>query len=90
MTNFKKNYTLRDKTMANKLMYILNDDAQNYLFCRLLLVVEKLGQLYKPTNQIQSKVLKVVKRIRKLYYKTLGTSTINSQMSPPSLCCCAF
>ena len=30
----------RDKTMVDKLMYIPNDDIQNYLFCILRLVVE--------------------------------------------------
>ena len=30
----------RDKTMTDKLMYIPNDDTQNYPFCRLKLVVE--------------------------------------------------
>ena len=30
----------RDKTMADTLMYILNDDTQNYTFCRSKLVVE--------------------------------------------------
>ena len=29
-----------DKTMANKLMYIPNYDAQNYPFCRFKLEVE--------------------------------------------------
>ncbi len=29
----------RDKTMTDKLMYIPNDDTQNYLFCRLQLVI---------------------------------------------------
>ena len=32
----------RDKTMADKLMYIPNDDKQNYPFCRLQLVVVML------------------------------------------------
>ena len=31
---------LRDKTMSNKLIYIPNDNTQNYPFCRLQLVVE--------------------------------------------------
>ena len=31
------------KTMANKLMYIPNDDTQYYSFCRLQLVVETFG-----------------------------------------------
>ena len=35
----------RDKTMADKLMYKPNDDTQNYLFCRLQLVVETFGHL---------------------------------------------
>ena len=30
----------RDKTMADKVMYIPNDDTQNYPFCRSQLVVE--------------------------------------------------
>ena len=34
---------LKDKTMADKLMYISNNDKQNYPLCRLKLVVEKLG-----------------------------------------------
>ena len=34
-----------DKTMADKSIYIANDDAQNYLFCRLKLVVETFGHL---------------------------------------------
>ena len=32
-------------------MYIPNDDAQNYPFCRLKLVVETFGHLTKWTNQ---------------------------------------
>ena len=35
---------LRYKTMANKLMYIPNDDTQNYLFCRLQYMVGTFGQ----------------------------------------------
>ena len=31
---------LRDKTMADKLLYTPNDDTQKYPFCRLQLVVE--------------------------------------------------
>ena len=37
----------RDKTVANKLMYISNDDTQNYPFCRLKLVVETFGHSTK-------------------------------------------
>ena len=32
--------TQRDKTLADKSMYIPNDDTQNYPFCTLKLVVE--------------------------------------------------
>ena len=32
-----------DKTMANKLMHIPNDDTQITPFCRLVLVVETLN-----------------------------------------------
>ena len=35
----------RDNTMADKFMYIPNDNAQNYPFCRLKLVVEKFEHL---------------------------------------------
>ncbi len=37
--------------MVDKLMYILIDDTQDYPFCRLQLVVEKLGYSIKWTNQ---------------------------------------
>ena len=45
--------------MADKLMYISNDDNQNYPFCRL--VVETFGKLNKPANQNLIKVHEVVK-----------------------------
>ena len=55
--------------MANKLMYVPNDDTQNYPFCRLL--VETLDtQQNEPTNQNSSKFTKVVKPTNK---KTLQT-----------------
>ena len=63
----------RDKTMVNKLMYIR--------FSGLQLVVETLGHLI---NQL-TKSIKVSKnRLRKLYYEILGTSVINSPLSPSS------
>ena len=34
---------LKDKKMADKLMYIPNNDTQNYPYCRLKLVVETIG-----------------------------------------------
>ena len=49
--------------MAGKLMYISNDDTQNYPFCRLQLVAEMFDtQINKPTNK---KVPKVVKPTNK-------------------------
>ena len=67
--------------MADKFMYIHNDDTQNYPFCRLKFVVET----FESTNKNWLKSPKLLsKRIRKLYYKTLGTIVINSPMSPPS------
>ena len=44
--------------MADKLMYIPNDNKQNYPFCRLQLVVETFGH---PGIQNSFKVPKVVK-----------------------------
>ena len=60
--------------MADKLIYIPNDDAQNYFFCRLQLVVKRLDtQLYEPTNPNSLKVPKVVETTNKSYDETLGT-----------------
>ena len=60
--------------MVDKLMYIPNDDTQNYPFYRLKL--KRLNtQLNYPTNQNSLKPPKFLsQRIRKRYYKTLGTS----------------
>ena len=68
-------------------MLIPNDHTQHNSYCRLQLVVETFGNLLnKPTNQNSIKFHKVVKElIRKLYYKTLKTSVLNSPMSPPFL-----
>ena len=43
--------------MAEKSMYILNNDTQYYPYCRLQLIVET----FEPTNQNSIKVPKVVK-----------------------------
>ena len=52
--------------MAEKFMYIPIDDTQNYLFCRLKLVVKRLDDLInEPTNQKPVKVPKVVKPTNK-------------------------
>ena len=45
--------------MDDELMFIPNDDTQNYNFCRLQLVVETFG-LYEPKNQNSINVPKVV------------------------------
>ena len=80
--------------MADKLMYITNNDTQNYPFCRLQLKGLD-SKLFKPFK-IQLKSPKLLSQsIRKNYYKTLGTNVINSSMSPPSLmllleCCIRF
>ena len=42
---------LRDKAMADKFMYISNNDIQNYLFCRLQLLVETFGHSTLSTNE---------------------------------------
>ena len=49
--------------MVDKLIYIPNDDTQNYPFCRLLLVVD--NQLNETTNQNTTKVPKVIKPTNK-------------------------
>ena len=65
--------------MADKSMYIPNDDTQNYPFFRLKIVVESSDtELDEPTNQNSIKISKFLsQRIRKRYYKTLGTSFID-------------
>ena len=69
--------------MADKFMHILNDDTQNYHFCRLQLEFETFGHsINKRTNKKSLK--KVVKSTnKKRYFKTLGTSEINSQCPLP-------
>ena len=44
-----------DKTIAEKLMFILNDDTQNCPFCRLQKEVENVGtlNLVNQQNKIQ-------------------------------------
>ena len=71
----------------DKLMYILYDDAQNFPFCGLQLVVETFGYSTWWINQSNfTKVPKVIKPTnKKRYCMTLGTSVINSPMSPLSL-----
>ena len=62
-------------------MFIPNDDTQNY-FCRLQLVDETFGHSTKQPIKTQLKSPKLLgQRIRKSYYKTLGTSVINMPIS---------
>ena len=63
--------------MADRLINIPNDDTQNYPFCRNYNQLLKSfdTQINEPTN-LNSK--KPSQRIRKRYYKTFGTSAINS------------
>ena len=72
-----------DKTIADKLIYNPNDNTHNYPFCGFNLLVKIFGHSTKETNQ--SKFNKSYQRLRKHYNKTLGTSVINSLMSPPSM-----
>ena len=52
--------------MADKCMFIPNVNKQNYIFCRLQLMVELIDtQLNKPTNQNPLIFLKVVKPTHK-------------------------
>ena len=73
--------------MADKLIYIPNDDIQNYPFCRLQLVAETFENSRKWTNK--SKFILVPKVVmptnEKRNYNILGRSVKNSPMSPPSL-----
>ena len=70
----------RDKTMADKLICISNDNTQNNLLCRLQLVVETFDtQGHESTSQNWNsiKVLKLLgQRIRKRYNKILKTSNV--------------
>ena len=64
-----------------KLIYIPNDDTQNYSSVDYNYWLKRLNtELNKPINQNSIKVLKVGKTANKktLLYKTLGTSVINS------------
>ncbi len=48
--------------MADKLLYIPNDDTQNYPYYRLIL--ERLNaQLHKPTNQNSVKIPKFIVKL---------------------------
>ncbi len=76
--------------MVGKIMYIANDDTQNKTFCKLKLVVETFEHLTLwKNNQNSLKVPTLLSQlIRKRNCKTLGTSVINRQISPPSMGYC--
>ena len=57
--------------MADKLMYIPNYDTQNYLLCKLQLVVETFGNSIKWTLKSQRLLSQ---RIINRYFNTLGTN----------------
>ena len=68
--------------MADKLIYIPNNDTQNYSFYSLQCLQRLYTQLNIPTNHNSIKIPKAVKqRITKRYFKNLFTSEINSAMS---------
>ena len=64
--------------MADKLMYIPNEDTQNYPFYELKLMVKTFEHSTEPTNQNSQNAPKMsILRIRKRYYKTLGTCPLS-------------
>ena len=87
--------------MADKLMFISNDNTKNYPFCILHFVVETFGLLTnqnsikfpkaKLLSQNLRKLPKILKQtIKKMILITLGTSVINNPMSPPSMCTTSY
>ena len=73
--------------MADKLMYIPNEDIQNTLSVDYDQCLKPLDtQLNEPTNQNLIKVPKVVQPTnKKTFLMTLGTSVINIPMYTPSM-----
>ena len=72
--------------MADKLMFIPNDDTQNYLFCRFKLVVETFEHSIFLINQ--SKFTKVSKVVKPTNKKTLLSNLgdcCNIELMFPSL-----
>ena len=69
------------ETIADKLIFIPNDDTQNYSLCRLKLKIKTFQHSTLLTNQ--SKLLS--QRIRKRYHEILETSLFNSPFSPLSM-----
>ena len=75
-------------TIADKLIYIPNDDTQNYPFCRLKFVVETFEHSIKITNQSNfTKVPKVFKPTNKKTLLYDFEDLYNKQLTVPlSLC----
>ena len=74
--------------MADKLMNITNNKTSNYPLLYITNSGWNVWTLYlmKKNDQNLLKSPKLIsQRIRKCYYKTLGTSVINSPMSPSSM-----
>ena len=69
--------------MVSKFMYIPNDDTKSNPFGRIQLVVKKLD--IKINEQINHNLIKVPKVDKPTNHKPLGTSVINSPISPPSM-----
>ena len=57
--------------MADKLLYIPNDDKQNYHFFSLQLVVETFGKLTQWTNQAKFNLATVPKVVKPTKKKSL-------------------
>ena len=76
---------LKGKTMADKLHPRWFDQTQNYLICKLKLVVWTFNLMNQPI-EIQEKSPKLLsKQIRKRYYKTVGARVIKSLLLSPFL-----
>ena len=72
--------------MADKFIYIPNYDTQNYPSCRLVEKFEHLMfELNESTNQKLLEFPKLLSKRMRKHYKPLGTSVINSLISPLSL-----
>ncbi len=65
--------------MAAELMFIPNDNTQNFPFNRLKLLAEAF-ELNDPTNQNSLKSPNLLSQQIRNKYKTLGTSVINSHL----------
>ena len=58
--------------MHDKLMYIPNDDAQNYAFCRLQLLVEKFEHSTNQNSIIDPKIVEPTNKKSKTVLLNFG------------------